>query len=391
MQFTLYADDALLKPTYLEGMIAADLLCILAEDGFDQYNVLTSSIFEDDKLITVDKILETMVNPKATYRVYSDPMTSFSLQELLSLDSGSPPSQPLPATTHQTNLPDSPPSQPLPATTHQTNLPDSPPSQPLPATTHQTNLPDSPPSQPLPATTHQTNLPDSPPFQPLPATTDQTNLPDSPPSQPLPATTDQTNLPDSPPSQPLPATEKSTALFICPVPGCGVAHKKPWNHLYQGKRHKTLSADDKKRFLELVRLAGPTNTPSVKLEINQEKATSEESQTAQYTITTTGRQKFGDTRSLPSIPPDNPELLEFAAYLKSVAGGGKSPDMAKQFCIDLGKYLKFASDSPTIMDVLSFAKISEYLEKIRALGLGPSGQAAKLTVLKTAMKFLQFQ
>ena len=65
--------------------------------------------------------------------------------------------------------------------------------------------------------------------------------------------------------------------------------------------------------------------------------------------------------------------------------------MAKQFCIDLGKYLKFASDSTTIMDVLSFAKISEYLEKLRALGLGPSGQTAKLTVIKTAMKFLQFQ
>ena len=391
MNFKVFADDSLLNITYQDGMVVADLLGLLAVDGYEQYNILTCSIFEDDKPITIDDLWETPVNPTSTYWFRSDQMASSTpLEEFLLVDSESAGS---PTSLHSSDATLA--GAPGPSTTilslldsQQTASISSPQD---PATTGQANLLDSPPSQPLPATTHQTNLPDSPPSQPLPATTDQTNLPNSPLSQPLPATTHQTNLPDSPPSQPLPATEKSTALFICPVPGCGVAHKKPWNHLYQGKRHKTLSADDKKRFLELTRLAGPTNTPSVKLEINQVKATSEESQTAQYTITTTGRQKFGDTRSLPSIPPDNPELLEFAAYLKSVAGGGKSPDMAKQFCIDLGKYLKFASDSPTIMDVLSFAKISEYLEKIRALGLGPSGQAAKLTVLKTAMKFLQFQ
>ena len=334
-------------------MVVADLLGVLAEDGFREYNVLTSSVFENDKLITVDKILETMVNPNATYRIYSDQVTSSSLQELLSLNSGSPPS------LHSSD-----------ATT--TGAPDS--------TALRT--------APLPLLNSQQT-----PSPPDPATTDHANLLDTVPSQPLPpAATDHANL-HSTPSQPLQATDQSTtsSLFICQVPGCGVAHKKPWNHLYQGKRHKTLSAEDKKRFLELVRLAGPTNTPSVKLEINQEKAAGEESQTAQYTITTTGRQKFGDTRNLPSIPLDNPELLEFGVYLKSVAGGGKRPHMAKQFCIDLGKYLKFASDPPTIKDVLSFARISEYLEKLRALGLGPSGQAAKLTVIKTAMKFLQFK
>ncbi len=32
--------------------------------------------------------------------------------------------------------------------------------------------------------------------------------------------------------------------------------RKPWNHIYQGKRHSNLSSEEKKDYLMLVRAAG---------------------------------------------------------------------------------------------------------------------------------------
>ena len=111
-----------------------------------------------------------------------------------------------------------------------------------------------------------------------------------------------------------------------------------------------------------------------------------------YKITTTGRQKFGDTKGLPCLPLDHPDLIEFSSYLTSIAGGRKSVAQARQFCVDLGKFLMATSpESPSINDVLTYSNICNYMDKLSSLSVGPSGQAAKLNVLKKAVKYLTYR
>lgn len=50
--------------------------------------------------------------------------------------------------------------------------------------------------------------------------------------------------------------------FLCKVPGCGIIVRKPWNHLYQSKRHSNLSSQEKKDYLILIRAAGAMDTKS---------------------------------------------------------------------------------------------------------------------------------
>ncbi len=76
------------------------------------------------------------------------------------------------------------------------------------------------------------------------------------------------------------------------------------------------------------------------------------------------------------------------SYLGSVSGGSKSEKVRKEASIDLAKYLHYAnSDTVDWQDIINATKVEAFLKHLADLGLGPSGQVAKLNVISQAQTF----
>ena len=69
----------------------------------------------------------------------------------------------------------------------------------------------------------------------------------------------------------------------------------------------------------------------------------------------------------------------------SVSGGSKSKKVQKEAAVDLGKYLHFAMAD--LQEVINTTKIESFFKLLADLGLGPSGQVAKLNVNSQAQTF----
>lgn len=125
---------------------------------------------------------------------------------------------------------------------------------------------------------------------------------------------------------------------MCQVPGCGARIKRPWNHIYQGQKHKNLAMADKFTCITLTKqcevVAEDTTTEQLTTSENStsegtSEGTSETTEGNEENTTTqdvtrenttaaepkevkcTGRQTFGDTRNLKMFKLDAPILVEY--------------------------------------------------------------------------------
>ena len=385
-------DNLTLNISFSEGMIIADIFGNLPQKGITEYSIFTSALLENDNFIPTRDLFDRPLNPIATYRVsntyeHHDTLTSTPLkQSIPAKDMTFSPIEPLNEMLNLSYLDreeeyfrqsEQQQASPSASTTAK------PIEHHLPSVSASASV-DKPLSKP------DESAPSSASASASACDTKPLTQPDQPASAPLSQPDESAPASASASDTKPPSLADTPKMFICQAPSCGMAHKKPWNHLYQGKRHQGLSAEDKKRYLELTRLSGSVAPPTVKLEL----PSNTETNVVEYTINSTGRQKYGDSRSLPTLPLNHPELVEFYNYLTSKSGQAKKQHVAKQCCVDLGKFMKFVStpdSAPAIRDVLNSTKILAYSEELEKLGLGPSGRHSKLQTLKTTINYIIFK
>ena len=80
-------------------------------------------------------------------------------------------------------------------------------------------------------------------------------------------------------------------------------------------------------------------------------------------------------------------FLVTATY--SVEGGSKNVQTAKQEVVDLSKFLYLVNpEECNVSNVTMMVNIVTYLNKLRKIGVGPSGQVTKLTTILNALKMI---
>ena len=112
--------------------------------------------------------------------------------------------------------------------------------------------------------------------------------------------------------------------YTCQVPGCGAVIKRPWNHVNQFAKHKTLTAESKRMYTELTKSVGliPDDVQSTTTHTTASPCPDDDSQSEESfnevkqpqmleVVSTTSRQKFGDTRGMAMYPLTSPVLREF--------------------------------------------------------------------------------
>lgn len=76
-------------------------------------------------------------------------------------------------------------------------------------------------------------------------------------------------------------------------------------------------------------------------------------------------------------------------YLASYAGGTKKVGQQKESSIDLSKFLYYCNDAEAkLAEVANSSKIDLFLNELRRIKIGPSGQVAKLQTIVQAQSFL---
>ena len=118
--------------------------------------------------------------------------------------------------------------------------------------------------------------------------------------------------------------------FQCQVPGCGSAIVRPWNHISQGQLHSALTKDDKRMYIELTKAVGEIFEEEVAKKRKQEddkqqvqdrmqqdqdhdehQETETETSQSPCRVVSSGRQRFGETKTMPMFSLDTPILTEF--------------------------------------------------------------------------------
>ncbi len=74
--------------------------------------------------------------------------------------------------------------------------------------------------------------------------------------------------------------------------------------------------------------------------------------------------------------------------MKSLAGGSKKGQQAKEMATDLSKFLHLSAPEIDITNVIKMKFVEWYVEELRNRKIGPSGIISKLNVLCTAQTFL---
>lgn len=89
--------------------------------------------------------------------------------------------------------------------------------------------------------------------------------------------------------------------------------RKIWNHLYQGKRHSNLTAEEKKYYLALSHASEPKDglAPATKVEAQERMVDGSKVSKQVLTIKSIGRQAYGSTSSMPFHPVESEELPHF--------------------------------------------------------------------------------
>ena len=88
-----------------------------------------------------------------------------------------------------------------------------------------------------------------------------------------------------------------------------------------------------------------------------------------------------------------PVFRRFESYLTGIDGGQRSDKTAREICIDISKYLRYASGplcpAPDWQHMTDRDQLVGYLEKLKRANVGPEGRLAKLDAFCTALKFLK--
>ena len=89
-----------------------------------------------------------------------------------------------------------------------------------------------------------------------------------------------------------------------------------WNHINQSAKHKSLTYEEKKLYNNLSRSVGEvcvenaTNVEAAETQMEEATPTTTPSPAA-MPITSTGRQRYGDTRTMPYFDLTTPVLVEY--------------------------------------------------------------------------------
>ena len=82
-------------------------------------------------------------------------------------------------------------------------------------------------------------------------------------------------------------------------------------------------------------------------------------------------------------------LNHYFRYLTGIQGGSKGEKQANEMVKDFAKFIKFASPTKVNFEVAIDRKaVMEYVDKLRELQVGPSGQVNKLQVIILAINWL---
>ena len=112
-------------------------------------------------------------------------------------------------------------------------------------------------------------------------------------------------------------------------------------------------------------------------------------------VSTTSRQRFGDTRDMSMFP----HVLSVCnlrissnGFLMSARGGMKKESQSKEMATDLSKFLKFGKEEDIdITIVVQMRLIDAYVDHLRDRRLGPSGIISKWNVINFGQKFLLYR
>ena len=176
--------------------------------------------------------------------------------------------------------------------------------------------------------------------------------------------------------------------YTCPVKGCRSKKKikKLSNHLTQV--HRIKSSAERLKLLQTARELQPMQPapmPAGQLSITSAFKTS----TSPHITTSSLLPKKGSTRNfLQYSAAKTPQLVNLNEHLVSFDRGFKSKEYATQVCVDMGKYVTFASPEAfrwsTLVDHL---KVKSYIKKLDEIEIGPDGIVSKLDNLVLAIKY----
>ena len=108
--------------------------------------------------------------------------------------------------------------------------------------------------------------------------------------------------------------------------------------------------------------------------------------------------KKSDTRHYPSYPLTHPFLERYKRTLRTQSEGGKTEGVAVAMCMDLSKFLYFATakedgeeDELEPKHLSDISIIDDYLQKLEDDGIEASGQLTKVQRLSTALEYALYQ
>ena len=180
----------------------------------------------------------------------------------------------------------------------------------------------------------------------------------------------------------------------CPIPNCPAKpQKKLPNHF--DSYHKNLSKEDRARYLKLAkhvprgekrpikRLRGQQTLEASFMSLEKEREDEEEEEEKEEEEEEDGR---SGTRGFPSYPVDeDPSLISFKAYLRSIAGKMRRERQADHMTKDFSDLhvglIPFRSGSGC------WRRTCSYMQKLERHGVGPDGQTQKLDALDAAVRY----
>uniref|UniRef100_A0A1X7STI3 Uncharacterized protein n=1 Tax=Amphimedon queenslandica TaxID=400682 RepID=A0A1X7STI3_AMPQE len=109
-----------------------------------------------------------------------------------------------------------------------------------------------------------------------------------------------------------------------------------------------------------------------------------------FEATSVRRQNFGRTTHLETLTVDDcPDLRDYALYLTSSTGAGKSDGVSKSEVTDLGKFLKH-SGSSTFAQAFTKDKVTKYIDFLeKTCKVGPCGRSTKCNTILHAITYLK--
>ncbi len=185
---------------------------------------------------------------------------------------------------------------------------------------------------------------------------------------------------------------------ICPVPGC---HAKPQAKLSQHIKVKHTQYDRSERLAMVVKASRATKSqvghPTIRSTRGQPSITSSFFPAQPDEAPMLGiQERLGagksGTRTFPRFPINSPTILLFKKHLMNVDGKERTSKVAHEMCVDISKFLKYATDplatKPVWNHLLNRKQVLNYFTELDQ-AVGVDGKLSKLDTFEAALKFLR--